>query len=148
NRRARGRPGRRPEVAGGKGVLVLVVDDNLANQKLLRVALEIEGYETAVAVDADEAMEALHRRRPDLILMDIQLPGMDGLDLSRRLKRDRETHDIIIVAVTAFAMKGDRQQAFEAGCDGYLTKPIDVLSLPSVVEGFLSRSPKVRPQPN
>jgi CheY-like chemotaxis protein len=121
-------------------VLVLVVDDNLANQKLLKVALEIEGYETAVAVDAEEALRTLHSRRPDLILMDIQLPGMDGLKLSRQLKADPETSKIVIVAVTAFAMKGDRQQAFDAGCDGYLTKPIDVLSLPRVVDGFLHRT--------
>ena len=129
-------------------MLVLVVDDNLANQKLLRVALEIEGYETAAAVDAEEAMAALRRRRPDMILMDIQLPGMDGLALSRRLKADPETSDIVIVAVTAFAMKGDRQQAFEAGCDGYLTKPIDILSLPSVVQQFLGRAPKLGTHPS
>ncbi len=118
-------------------MLVLVVDDNIVNQKLLRVALEIEGFETTVAFDADEALRTLHDHRPDLILMDIQLPGMDGLELSRRLKSDPETSDIVIVAVTAFAMKGDRQQAFDAGCDGYLTKPIDVLSLRPIIEGFV-----------
>ena len=119
-------------------MLVLVVDDNLANQKLLKVALEIEGYETAVAVDAEEALRALHSRRPDLILMDIQLPGMDGLKLSRRLKADPETSKIVIVAVTAFAMKGDRQQAFDAGCDGYLTKPIDRQTLLDAVACCIS----------
>lgn len=118
-------------------MFVLVVDDNLANLKLLRVALETEGYETTTAVDADEALRALEVRRPDLILMDVQLPGMDGLTLSRRLKADSKTCDIVIVAVTAYAMKGDQQKAFEAGCDGYLTKPIDVLSLPSVLQGYL-----------
>ncbi len=118
-------------------MFVLVVDDNLANLKLLRVALETEGYETTTAVDADEALRALEVRRPDLILMDAQLPGMDGLTLSRRLKADSKTCGIVIVAVTAYAMKGDQQKAFEAGCDGYLTKPIDVLSLPSVLEGYL-----------
>jgi CheY-like chemotaxis protein len=120
-------------------MLVLVVDDNPANLKLLRVALETEGYETACAIDADDAIRALQLRRPDLILMDVQLPGMDGLDLSRRLKADPTTHDIAIVAVTAYAMKGDRQKALDAGCDGYLTKPIDVLSLPNVIENFLGR---------
>jgi CheY-like chemotaxis protein len=124
----------------GRPVHVLVVDDNPANLKLLRVALETEGYETTSAVDADDAIRALQLRRPDLILMDVQLPGMDGLDLSRRLKADPTTHGIVIVAVTAYAMKGDRQKALDAGCDGYLTKPIDVLSLPRDIDHFLSGS--------
>jgi two-component system cell cycle response regulator len=118
-------------------LLVLVVDDNLANLKLLRVALELEGYDSATAVDAQEALRVLEKCRPDIILMDIQLPGMDGLDLSRKLKADPETSDIVILAVTSYAMNGDRQKALDAGCDGYITKPIDVLDLRRILEGYV-----------
>lgn len=118
-------------------MLVLVVDDNLANLKLLRVALELEGYDSATAVDAQEALRVLEKCRPDIILMDIQLPGMDGLDLSRKLKADPETSDIVILAVTSYAMNGDRQKALDAGCDGYITKPIDVLDLRRILEGYV-----------
>src|SRR5678815_2286673 len=96
-------PGRAPgsaRIGEGLRLLVLVVDDNLANLKLLRVALELEGYDSATAVDAQEALRVLEKCRPDIILMDIQLPGMDGLDLSRKLKADPETSDIVILAVT------------------------------------------------
>jgi len=91
------------------------------------------------AVDADQALQMLNLFRPDLILMDIQLPGMDGLELTRRLKADSATRQIPIVALTAYAMKGDDQKNTDAGCDGYIAKPIDTRSLPRLVTEFLSK---------
>lgn len=118
---------------------ILIIDDNPANLKLARVLLEGDGYEIRTATSAEDAMMRLETYRPDLILMDIQLPGIDGLELTRRLKRDEKTRDIVIVALTAYAMKGDDLKAREAGCDGYITKPIDTRSLSSVLASHLER---------
>jgi two-component system cell cycle response regulator len=118
---------------------ILVVDDNPTNLKLASELLEFEGYHILRAVDAEEAQLIIQRTPPDLILMDIALPGMDGLTLTRKLKADEKTRHIIIVALTAFAMKGDDVKAHEAGCDGYVTKPIDTRKLPELVAGFLLR---------
>ncbi len=112
---------------------VLVVDDNPLNLKLAQVALAVEGYDVRTATDAAEALALLRSWRPRLILMDLQLPGMDGLELTRRLKADPATREIRIVAITAFAMKGDDEKARAAGCDGYMPKPIDVKLLPNLV---------------
>jgi CheY-like chemotaxis protein len=114
------------------------VDDNEANSKLARVLLRGEGYRVHTAVDAEEALRLLQALTPNMILMDIQLPGMDGLELTRRLKADVATRDIVIVALTAYAMKGDEEKALAAGCDGYVAKPIDIDSLPNVVAQLLS----------
>jgi two-component system cell cycle response regulator DivK len=119
------------------GEAILIVDDNAANLKLARVLLQGEGYEVMTAPDAEEALRALQSFTPRLILMDIQLPGMDGLELTRRLKADATTRDIAIIALTAYAMKGDEERALAAGCDGYIAKPIDVGSLPDVIAGHL-----------
>jgi CheY-like chemotaxis protein len=116
---------------------ILIVDDNQVNLKLVRVVLASEGYDVRTAADAEEALGALRQWRPRLILMDLQLPGMDGLELTRRLKADPATRDIVIVAITAYAMKGDEQKALAAGCDGYITKPIDTRALPQVIAGYL-----------
>ncbi len=116
---------------------ILIVDDNPMNLKLIEVLLKREGHEVRSAPDAEAALGVLARWRPELILMDLQLPGMDGLELTRRLKADPVTRDIVIVAVTAYAMKGDEQRAREAGCDGYIPKPIDTRALPQAVAGFL-----------
>jgi len=121
------------------GDAILVVDDNPANLKLVRVLLAANGYEVRTAADADEARAALVEFRPRLVLMDIQLPGMDGLELTRRLKADPAMRGTMIVALTAYAMKGDEQKALAAGCDGYVTKPIDVDALPGLVAGWLGR---------
>lgn len=118
---------------------ILVVDDNPLNLKLTRVLLAGEGYEVRTATDSQEAMAVLKTFRPRLILMDIQLPGMDGLELTRRLKADSSNRDILVLALTAYAMKGDEQKARNAGCDGYIAKPIDTRSLPSVVRDYLHR---------
>jgi two-component system cell cycle response regulator len=119
---------------------ILVVDDNPTNLKLASDVLEFEGYDILKAVDAEEAQVVLAATLPDLILMDIALPGMDGLTLTRKLKAEERTRGIRIVALTAFAMKGDDQKALDAGCDGYITKPIDTRNLPDQVAGFLARA--------
>jgi two-component system, cell cycle response regulator DivK len=121
------------------GEPILVVDDNPTNLKLVRVLLKAHGYSVSTAADAEEAMVVLRSSRPRLILMDLQLPGMDGLQLTRQLKADPETRDILIVAVTAYAMKGDAERTRAAGCDGYVPKPIDVDSLPDLLRSWLDR---------
>ena len=125
------------------GESILVVDDNAANLKLVRVLLQTEGYVVRTAVDTDQALQLLKLFRPNLILMDIQLPGMDGLELTRRLKADSATRQIPIVALTAYAMKGDDQKTAAAGCDGYIAKPIDTHRLPRLVAEFLSKRTKI-----
>lgn len=117
--------------------MILIVDDNAANLKLARVVLEDEGYDVKTAIDAAEVLRVLEQFQPRLILMDIQLPDLDGLELTRRLKADPRHKDIVIVALTAYAMKGDRAKALAAGCDGYITKPIDVDELPKTVARHL-----------
>jgi len=120
---------------------ILVVDDNPTNLKLVSDVLAYEGHDVLKAVDAEEAQLVLADTLPDLILMDIALPGMDGLTLTRKLKADERTRHIRIVALTAFAMKGDDQKAFGAGCDGYITKPIDTRKFNAQVTAFLESRP-------
>lgn len=117
---------------------ILIVDDNPSNTKLLAFLLATKGYEVRTAANADEALARLATWKPRLILMDIQLPGMDGLTLTRQLKADPATSDIPIIAATAYAMKGDEERALAAGCDGYLTKPIDTRQLPLDIARFLT----------
>jgi CheY-like chemotaxis protein len=117
--------------------LILVVDDNPINLKLTKVLLLKENYEVRTASDAEEALRLLETLKPRLILMDIQLPGMDGMELTRRLKGSPATKDIIILALTAYAMKGDDEKAMTAGFDGYITKPIDTQALPGVIASHL-----------
>lgn len=119
--------------------LILIVDDNAANLKLAKVLLESEGYQVQTAVDAEEALKLLEMVKPRLILMDIQLPGMDGLELTRKLKAAPGTRDIVILALTAYAMKGDEEKARAAGCDGYITKPINTKTLPGVIAEHLKK---------
>ena len=116
---------------------ILIVDDNPVNLKLARVLLEGEGYAVQTAVDAESALELVSRNNPRLILMDVQLPGMDGLQLTRLLKDDEATKGIVIIALTAYAMKSDEQRAKLAGCDGYVTKPIDLETLCTLVAHHL-----------
>jgi len=118
---------------------ILVIDDNPTNLKLVSDLLEFEGHMILKAVDAEEAMVVLADTLPELILMDIALPGMDGLTLTRALKADDRTRHIPIVALTAFAIKGGDQKAFDAGCDGYITKPIDTRKLPGQVAELLAK---------
>jgi CheY-like chemotaxis protein len=115
------------------GDQILIVDDNPQNLKLARVILTVEGYEVQTAADAEEALRVLGSFTPRLILMDLQLPGMDGLQLTRHLRSDPAWQHVRIVALTAYAMKGDEAKALAAGCDGYITKPIDTERLPKLV---------------
>jgi len=117
---------------------ILIVDDNPQNLKLARVILAAEGYEVKTAIDAEDALSILESFAPRLILMDLQLPRMDGLELTRLIKADPRRRDTIVIALTAYAMKGDDEKAFAAGCDGYMSKPIDTDALPRVVAGYLS----------
>jgi CheY-like chemotaxis protein len=107
------------------------------NLKLARVVLASDGYEVRTAVDAAAAFALLTEFHPRLILMDLQLPGMDGLEATRRIKADPHTRDIIVVALTAYAMKGDDAKAIAAGCDGYVSKPIDTRTFPGYVAALL-----------
>src|SRR5215831_1574573 len=100
------------------GEPILIVDDTPVNRKLTRILLVNEGYKVMTASSAEEALDLLQSYRPDLILADIQLPGMDGLEMTRRIKQNEHTRDITVIALTAFAMKDDERRAIEAGCDG------------------------------
>jgi CheY-like chemotaxis protein len=121
--------------------LILVVDDNAAGQLLVVTVLQLEGFLVDTAGSSQEVLEHLRQRTPALILMDVQLPGQDGLSLTRQLKDDPATASIRIVALTAYAMAGDREQALAAGCIGYITKPIDTRRLGEQVRNFLSSEP-------
>jgi CheY-like chemotaxis protein len=116
----------------------LVVDDHPGNAKLLTFILEAHGYEVRAAVDAEHALRVLAEFKPRLILMDLQLPGMSGLELTAKLRSDPSYSGVAIIAVTASAMKGDEEKAVSAGCDGYVTKPVDTRALPRVVASFLA----------
>lgn len=118
---------------------ILIVDDNPVNLKLAHLLLTGEGHDVRTANDAEEALEVLKVFSPRLILMDIQLPGMDGLELTRRLKADPATCAITILGLTAYAMKGDQEKILAAGCDGYISKPIDTRTLPEVISHYLER---------
>jgi CheY-like chemotaxis protein len=121
------------------GSCVLIVEDNPLNLELAQDILEAQGYETVTAGDAAGCAAALAHRRPDLVLMDIQLPGKDGLQITRELRADPRTADLLIVAMTAHAMIEDESVVMAAGCDGYLTKPIQTRQLALQVAEFLRR---------
>ena len=116
---------------------ILVVEDNETNMKLLLFILKSRGYDVLSATNADEALAALKTALPRLILMDLQLPGIDGLALTRKLKADPRTEPIPVIAVTAFAMKGDKEKALDAGCADYLTKPIHRLDLIRMLDEYM-----------
>jgi CheY-like chemotaxis protein len=117
---------------------ILLVDDSLPNLKLTRFLLTEDGFEVRTAENAEQALLALETRVPDMILMDIQMPGMDGLALTRHLRRDWDSslRNVPIVALTASAIKGDEQIARAAGCDGYITKPIDTRTFVNLVRDY------------
>lgn len=130
-------------MSAGEAV-ILVVDDNPTNLKLASALLRAEGHTVVPATDAEEAEALLAERVPDLILMDIALPGMDGLELTRRIKADPRLRHVPVIALTAFAMKGDDDRAREAGCDGYITKPIDTRAMPTLVRQVLQQAAERR----
>jgi two-component system cell cycle response regulator DivK len=116
---------------------VLIVEDNELNMKLFRDLLDAHGYETLESRDGLEAMELARQHRPDLILMDIQLPEVSGLEVTKWLKEDEELKSIPVIAVTAFAMKGDEEKIRRGGCEAYIAKPISVASFMETVRRFL-----------
>ena len=118
--------------------LILVVDDNDGGLLLASAVLQREGFRTDSAGSSQEVLDRLRVRLPDLILMDVQLPGQDGLSLTRQLRADPVTSGIPIVALTAHAMASDRDDALAAGCAGYISKPIDTRTLGDLVRGFLT----------
>jgi two-component system, cell cycle response regulator DivK len=122
------------------GEKILLVEDNPVNRRLAEFLLRSQGYQVREAFTAEEVFEIIKTDRPDLILMDLQLPGMDGLQAARKLKQDAAMRDIPIVAVTSYAMKGDRERAHEAGCAGYVTKPIDKTTLLEEIATQLAKS--------
>ena len=115
----------------------LIVEDNALNLKLMRDLLEASGIETLQTKDGSRALEMVREHRPDIVLMDIQLPDVSGLDVTRKLKADPELSAIPIIAVTALALRGDEERVLEAGCDAYISKPISVTNFLREVRKFL-----------
>jgi two-component system cell cycle response regulator DivK len=116
---------------------ILVVEDNELNMKLLNDVLEAHGYDVMSTPRGEVAIEWARQHRPDLILMDLQLPDVSGLDATRQLKADPHTRDIPVIAVTAFAMAGDEKRALDSGCDAYVAKPIVLKSFINLIAGFI-----------
>ena len=117
---------------------ILVAEDEPDNRRIVVRVLTVEGYETLEAADGRAAVALARREHPDLIMMDLAMPGMDGWEAARQLKADPETADIPIIALTAFALRGDEERAREAGCDDYLSKPCRPQTIREVVARFLA----------
>jgi CheY-like chemotaxis protein len=117
---------------------ILIVEDNMDTYELMRLILELNGYETFLAADGRDGVNAALKQKPDLILMDLSMPEMDGWEAARRIRKNPKTGSIPIIAVTAHALPGDRQRALEAGCDEYITKPMDLEELVQLVNQVLS----------
>ncbi len=126
------------------GESILIVEDNDTNLRLFTYLLSSKGYDVRGVGDAPEALQLLQSFRPGLILMDLQLPGTDGYELTRRFKGDLALRDIPIIALSAYAMRGDEEKALAAGCDGYITKPIDTRAFPARIAEFLIKGPRGR----
>jgi len=133
-----------PQVSASKPAAarkcVLIVEDNDLNMKLFTAMISAEGYEVLQAADGSGGLEMARQRRPDLIIMDIQLPGMSGLDVTQSLKGDEGTREIPIIATTAFALRGDEATIRASGCDAYMAKPIAISEFLELVELFMSRA--------
>ena len=119
---------------------VMIVEDNELNMKLFRDLIEASGYETVRTRNGLEALDLARLHKPDLILMDIQLPEVSGLDVTRWLKEDDDLHKIPVIAVTAFAMKGDEERIIQGGCEAYLSKPISVAKFIETVRHFIGNA--------
>jgi two-component system cell cycle response regulator DivK len=119
---------------------VMIVEDNELNMKLFRDLIEASGYGTIQTRNGLEALDLARQHKPDLILMDIQLPEVSGLDVTKWLKEDEELHSIPVIAVTAFAMKGDEERIRQGGCEAYISKPISVPGFLETIKGFLGTS--------
>ena len=123
---------------------ILIVEDNSLNMRLIEMTLRSKGYRLLTATDGEEALDMATREKPDLIIMDIYLPKMSGLEVTKRLRQMPAFNHVPIIAVTAHAMKGDKEKIIEAGCDAYLPKPINTRQLPEVVTEMLLQGQKDR----
>ncbi len=121
---------------------ILIVEDNPQNMRLVEMVLRTQNYTLLRATDGEEALDMAKRERPDLIIMDIQLPKMNGLEVTRKLRETPAFSHTPIIGVTAYAMKGDRERVIESGCDAYLSKPISTRELPGVVAEMLLQQRK------
>ena len=124
---------------------ILIVEDNPQNMRLMEMTLRVKNYTLLKATDGEEALDIARRERPDLIIMDVRLPRMSGLEVTRKLRENPAFSHTPIIGVTAHAMKGDREKVLEAGCDAYLSKPINTRELPEVVAEMLSPRQKDNP---
>ena len=127
---------------------ILIVEDSPLNMRLMEMTLEGKNYTLLKATDGEEALDMATRERPDLIIMDVQLPKLNGLEVTRKLRDTVAFSHIPIIAITAFAMKGDKERAIEAGCDVYLTKPIDTRQLPGMIAEMLLQQQKIKSSTN
>jgi two-component system cell cycle response regulator DivK len=118
---------------------ILLVEDNEMNRDMLSRRLKRKGFEVLMAFDGDECMQVLSEQKPDLVLMDINLPGRDGYKLTREIKTDSSTRSIPVIALTAHAMSGDREKAIAAGCDDYDTKPVDLKRLLGKIQNLMEQ---------
>ena len=118
--------------------MILIVEDEPKNMTLIRDLLQVSGYSTIEATNGKQGVELAKANKPDLILMDIQMPVMDGLEATRILKADTTTSNIPVLALTSYAMKGDKERMLKAGCDGYLAKPLDIQEFLKTVAEYLS----------
>jgi len=123
---------------------ILIVEDNPLNMRLMEMTLEAKNYTLLKATDGEEALDMATREQPDLIIMDIQLPKLNGLEVTRKLRDTLALSHIPIIAITAYAMKGDKEEALKAGCDVYLTKPINTRQLPVMIAEILLQQQKIK----
>ena len=128
--------------AGTRGS-VLIVEDNALNMKLFSAMVDSQGYHVLQASDGRSALDLAHRLHPNLIIMDLQLPDMSGLEVTRSLKAEAATRDIAIIATTAYALRGDEEKIQASGCDGYMAKPIAVTELLDLIEALIARAPGI-----
>jgi len=119
---------------------ILIVEDNQTNAQLLKDVLTIKGYSVEIVTNGDDALSSLDNNKYDLILMDVQLPGKDGYEITRIIRKNPNTRNIPVIAVTAYALKGDREAALAAGCNEYMSKPINTRLLPEMVERLINDS--------
>lgn len=134
-----------PDLINAMTKTILVVEDNESNMKMFDSILRLEGYETILSVDGKDIMDVVRVRRPDLIIMDIHLVDHSGLELTKQLKADRHLQAIPVIAVTAFAMKGDEEKILSGGCDAYLSKPIDISVFLATIKRFLASGANQNP---
>lgn len=119
---------------------ILVIEDNEMNMKLMRAVLQLSPYRMVEAVDAETGLDLARKEQPDLVFMDIQLPGMDGFEATRIIKSDQELKNIPVIAMTGFAMDGDKETARKIGFDAYIVKPFKVAAILEMIDGFLGNS--------